>query len=95
MEVIFNNLYHYPISYDRQSFDTANGEGLYITFNYSQKLYEELLEFFNTTNITDIKIIKNEKEIYMTNIFTKFIQINSNFSNNSDEILTINFIKKS
>jgi len=35
MEIIFNNEYSYPITYARQSFDTASGEGLYITFNYS------------------------------------------------------------
>lgn len=95
MEVVFNNQYTYPISYARQGYDKFNGEGLYISFNYSQELYEELLEFFNTTDITNIKIIKNEKEIYTTDIFVNFMQMNNNFSDSADAILSVNFIKKS
>jgi len=38
--------------------------------------------------------MKNDKEIYMTNIFTKFVQININFSNNSEAMLLVDFIKR-
>lgn len=97
MEVIFNDLYHYPITFARESYDIGKGRSFSITLTYSEELMDELENFFKNTQIISIEIQNSIKErIYYTDKIINCERIYYNMNkDNTTSSLIIDFTKRS
>lgn len=97
MKVIFNDQYEYPITMGRENYNGNNERKSFtISFPYSKELGNELEEFFNSTIITNFKIInsKNE-ELYSTNDLIYLNQIYTNIMEEKNFGMHVEFVERS